>query len=242
LQVEGRRIEPGLGVVGEVRDRAGVAVSVAVGERALVEKSLVPETNTGKTVSVFVAGELAATIELQENWRDGLAETFVALRELGIVAEVLSGDPQATVALGNVVSVQAGLTPAQKLARVEEQVGRGRTVLFVGDGLNDAAAMSAAQASVAMRSGADLARASAMAVFVGHDLRFLPRAIWLARAARRSIKINLMFAAGYNLVGMTLAAAGLLHPIAAALLMLGSSVFVSINALRTGRDLTNVGR
>jgi cation transport ATPase len=140
------------------------------------------------------------------------------------------------------VAVLGGLTAEQKLARVEALVGANRTVLFVGDGLNDAAAMSAAQASIAMRTGADLARASAMAVFVGDDLRFLPRAIRLARAARRSIRINLLFAAGYNLMGMALAAAGLLHPVAAALLMLGSSVFVSINALRTGRDLTNVGR
>jgi cation transport ATPase len=185
------------------------------------------------------------------------------LRALGIKAEVLSGDPRAAEALGDYASlantpntvcnvirnklsgggaqevkgvvVRAGLTPAQKLERIEELAGAGRTVLFVGDGINDAAAMSAAHGSIAMRGGADLARASSMAVFVGDDLRFLPQAIVLARAARRSIRINLLFAAAYNLAGMALAAAGMLHPVAAALLMLGSSVFVSVNALRTGR-------
>jgi P-type E1-E2 ATPase len=161
---------------------------------------------------------------------------------LGIQTEVLSGDSRAGEMLGSAVAVRAGLTPAQKHLRVEELGGASRTVLFVGDGINDAAAMSAAQASIAMRSGADLARASAMAVFVGDDLRFLPRAIRVARAARRSIRSNLLFASAYNLAGMALAAAGVLHPVAAALLMLGSSVFVSVTSLRAGRDIRPVER
>jgi cation transport ATPase len=93
--------------------------------------------------------------------------------------------------------------------------------------------MSAAQASIAMQAGAELTHAAAMAVFAGEDLRFLPRAIAVGRAARRSIRVNLGFAVAYNAVGMALAAAGLLHPVAAALLMVGSSAFVSVNALRT---------
>jgi len=159
------------------------------------------------------------------------------LSGLGIEASVLSGDPRAADVLRELpVSVKAGLTPAQKLAEVEAAVRAGRTVVFAGDGINDAAAMSAAHASVAMQSGAELARATSMAVFVGDDLRFLPRAIELARAVRKSIRRNLLFAAGYNLAGMALAAAGVLHPVAAALLMLGSSVFVSVGALRSGRS------
>jgi P-type E1-E2 ATPase len=111
-------------------------------------------------------------------------------------------------------------------------VAAGHEVVFVGDGVNDAAAMSSAQASIAMQAGADLARAAAMAVFAGDDLRFLPQAIRVARAARRSISTNLRFAAAYNLIGMALAAAGILHPVVAALLMVGSSALVSANALR----------
>jgi cation transport ATPase len=84
-----------------------------------------------------------------------------------------------------------------------------------------------------MQAGAELTHAAAMAVFACGDLRFLPRAIAVARAARRSIRTNLGFAAAYNAVGMALAAAGVLHPVAAALLMVGSSAFVSVNALRT---------
>jgi P-type E1-E2 ATPase len=129
--------------------------------------------------------------------------------------------------------MRAGLTPQEKQGRVRELITAGRCVAFVGDGVNDAAAMSAAQASIVMQTGAELARAAAMAVFAGDDLRFLPRAIRVARSARRSIHTNLWFAAAYNAAGMALAAAGMLHPVAAALLMAGSSAFVSIRALRT---------
>jgi cation transport ATPase len=230
------------------------------------------DTAMGRMVHIFVDGELVAMVELEERWRAGLTETFDELHGLGVEIEVLSGDSAAATALADQigpsnkpfdgwnklrykpydkdglcgervnVAVFGGMTPAQKLARVEELAAADRTILFVGDGLNDAAAMSAAQGSIVMRGGAELARASAMAVFVGDDLRLLPRAIGVARAARRSVRTNLLFAAAYNVVGMALAAAGMLHPVAAALLMLGSSVFVSINALRAGRAVTPVRR
>jgi heavy metal translocating P-type ATPase len=236
MQISERKIEPGRGVVATVRDAAGPAIKVAIGEAELRGGNVPSTLNGGKSVYVFIEDQLAATIEFEERWRAGLSETFAALRELDLAIEVLSGDPQAAGVLGDAVVVRAGLTPAQKLSRIEELQSAGRTVLFVGDGINDAAAMSAAHGSIAMRGGADLARASSMAVFVGDDLRFLSLAIGFARVARRSIRINLLFAAAYNLAGMALAAAGVLHPVAAALLMLGSSVFVSVNALRAGRE------
>lgn len=235
-----RQIEPGRGVRAEVRDVSGAEFQLAVGEWELGAQKAVPAHNGGKSVYVFVDGELAATVELEERWREGLSDALNGLRELGVSAEVLSGDPRAAEDLGDGVMVRGGLTPVQKLARIEELVSAGRTVLFVGDGINDAAAMSGAHGSIAMRGGAELARASSMAVFVGDDLRFLPQAIILARVARRSIRTNLLFAAGYNLAGMALAAMGVLHPVAAALLMLGSSVFVSVNALRAGRQPSRI--
>jgi cation transport ATPase len=225
------------------------------------------DTATGKTVYVFVDGVLAAQVELEESWRTGLSETFDELLQLGVAIEVLSGDSTAVAALSDQIApthkpldvdnllrgkpsdgeglcgergkaaVYGGVTPARKQARVEALVHAGRTVLFVGDGLNDAGALSVAQGSIAMRGGADLARASSMAVFVGDDLRFLPRAIRLARATRRSIRANLLFAGAYNIAGMALAAGGVLHPVVAALLMLGSSLFVSVNSLRTSRGI-----
>ena len=252
-----RRIEPGQGVVALVADESGLPVEIRVGERELVGCQ-VPSANRREAKEIFVSvgGRLAATVELAETWREGLDEALRALHALGVETEILTGDPHAAGSFagaglsrdrGNGEDtnpgrglkpfqppvIRAGMTPEGKLARVEELKTAGRCVAFVGDGVNDAAAMSAAQASIAMQAGAELARAAAMAVFAGDDLRFLPRAIRAARAARRSIHTNLLFAAAYNTAGMALAAAGVLHPVVAALLMVGSSAFVSVRALRS---------
>ena len=252
-----RRIEPGQGVVALVADESGLPVEIRVGERELVGCQ-VPSANRREAKEIFVSvgGRLAATVELAETWREGLDEALRALHALGVETEILTGDPHAAGSFagaglsrdrGNGEDtnpgrglkpfqppvIRAGMTPEGKLARVEELKTAGRCVAFVGDGVNDAAAMSAAQASIAMQAGAELARAAAMAVFAGDDLRFLPRAIRVARAARRSIHTNLLFAAAYNTAGMALAAAGVLHPVVAALLMVGSSAFVSVRALRS---------
>ena len=279
IKVRERRIMPGQGVVALVTDESERPVEIRVGERELLDggaSSLAvnaerrepafaleaPATKpnpameaAGKEVFVFVDGALAAKIELAETWREGLDEALRALQELGIEAEILTGDPHAAgsfagagsfggpgnagntnpgggAMLSRPLVIRAGLTPEEKLARVVELKRAGRCVAFVGDGVNDAAAMSAAQASVAMQAGAELARAAAMGVFAGDDLRFLPQAVRVARAARRSVATNLLFAAAYNTAGMALAAAGMLHPVVAALLMVGSSAFVTVNALR----------
>jgi cation transport ATPase len=251
-----RRIEPGQGVVALVADESGQPVEIRVGERELVGcQVLSANRREAKEIFVSVGGRLAATVELAETWREGLDEALRALHALGVETEILTGDPHATGSFSGAglsrdrangedtnpgrglkpfrpPVIRAGLTPEGKLARMEELKTAGRCVAFVGDGVNDAAAMSAAQGSIAMQAGAELARAAAMAVFAGDDLRFLPRAIRVARAARRSIHTNLLFAAAYNAAGMALAAAGVLHPVVAALLMVGSSAFVSVRALR----------
>jgi cation transport ATPase len=242
VKVLSRRIEPGSGVVATVSCE-GREVELAVGERVLggVAGERAREER-GKAVYVFCGGALVATIELEEKWRLGLRECFSLVNALGLHVEVLSGDPLAESGLGQAGTesgsgcvVRGGLTPGQMHERVASLVAEGRVVVFVGDGLNDAAAMSASHVSIAMSGGTELARASAGAVFVGEDLRFLPHAISVARAARKSVRLNLFFAAGYNGVGVILAALGWLHPVVAALLMVGSSAFVSVYALRAGR-------
>src|SRR5690606_11820262 len=127
---------------------------------------------------------------------------------------------------------ESGLDPSAKEARVRELQAEGRHILFVGDGINDSAAMSQADCSVAMASGADLTRLEASAVCIGNKLETLPQAMDLCREVRRGIYWNMRFAAIYNVAGMALAAAGLLHPVAAALLMVASSATVSFRALR----------
>jgi heavy metal translocating P-type ATPase len=262
VMVRDRQIVPGLGVVAEVSQENFTFQEIAVGEPELLTRKevgvagqkekchVLRDTFLGKEVCVFVDGKLAARVELAERWRAGVVEALVALRGLGVEAEVLSGDPEAErVLLGSMgemagseagqrpalpgIVVRGGMTPQAKHARVEEWVKAGRCVAFFGDGVNDAAAMSAAEVSVAMRGGSELARASAMAVFAGEDWRFIPQATRVARATRRGIRANLWFASIYNIIGMALAAGGVLHPVAAALLMVGSSVLVSVRAMRS---------
>ncbi len=194
---------------------------------------------TGKQVGVSVGGEWVAVAGVGEVWRLGLEEAVAQLGELRLQLEVLTGDPVPPAGLP--VPVTGGLAPEDKVDRVQELKSQGRTVLFVGDGINDAAAMAESTASLAMGGGSELARASAMAVFTGTDLRFLPDAVRLSRAVVRSVHGNLRFAAAYNVAGMALAAAGVLHPVVAALLMVGSSLFVSVRSLHASGGLSGSG-
>ncbi len=221
-----------------ISDKFSVSQSTAE-EEAKADCNLLSDKFSGvsgaKVTGVWVDGELAAVAVVGEVWRAGLDEAAAELAALGLRAEVLTGDPHPPDGLP--VPVSGGLSPEDKVARVKALAGEGRAVLFVGDGINDAAAMAEASVSVAMGGGSDLARASATAVFTGTDLRFLPEAVRLARAVVRGVRANLRFAAAYNAVGMALAAAGVLHPVVAALLMVGSSAFVSVRALRSGGGL-----
>jgi P-type E1-E2 ATPase len=126
------------------------------------------------------------------------------------------------------------LKPEDKAAIIRERQASGSRVVFVGDGLNDGPALAVADASLAIRQGSNLARSNAMAVVAGESLGTLSQAVELSRRVLRAIESNLRFAAGYNTIGMAIAAAGWLHPILAALLMAGSSFFVSARVLRVG--------
>lgn len=221
-----RRVVPGCGVEAVVAGRA-----VQVGSARWL--GLNSESGDGR-IEVVVAGRHAASVAYAEAWREGVAEALAELRDLGVAGEVLSGDASWTAPELHGAPVLAGLSPAEKTARVETLRRAGRVVVFVGDGINDAGAMGAADGAIAMHGGTALAQAAAPAVFLGDDLRFLPAAIRQARGVRAGVAGNLRFAAAYNVLGMAFAATGLLHPVGAALLMLGSSAFVAVRALRGG--------
>jgi len=129
--------------------------------------------------------------------------------------------------------IQGGLTPKQKAAHLTALMQAGHRVGFVGDGVNDAAAMREASVGIALAHGAGVTTTGAGAVLYGGDLRTLPWAVALSRQVRNSIRSNLLFAAAYNALGIALAATGLLHPVASALLMVVSSFTVSWRALRS---------
>jgi P-type Cu2+ transporter len=161
------------------------------------------------------------------------------LRGLGLRTHVSSGDADAAVAafasrLG-IDDAHARQRPEDKLAFVRGLQAEGRVVAMVGDGLNDAPVLAGADVSLAMDSGAALAQRAADLVMTGPTLARIPAAVAVARRTRAVIRQNLGWALGYNVVAIPLAAAGLVTPWIAALGMAGSSLMVTLNALRLTR-------
>ena len=175
--------------------------------------------------------------------RTDAAETIAALRQRGLSVEILSGDLAAPVAkvaaaLG-VENWRAGLTPAEKSEAIAARGRDGRRVLMVGDGLNDAPALANAHAAMAPGSALDASQNAADLVFSGEGLGAVVAAFDVARSARRRALENFAFAALYNLIAAPAAMFGFINPFVAALAMSGSSLAVTLNALRTGRGRTS---
>lgn len=168
--------------------------------------------------------------------RADAAETIARLRGMGLSVEILSGDLAGPVRdIARDVGVdhwRAGLTPFDKAAIVESLKADGRKVLMVGDGLNDAAALAKAHASMAPGAAVDAAQNAADLVFTGEGLEAVVEAIDTAVEARRRALENFGFSALYNLVATPAAMAGLINPFIAALAMSGSSMVVLLNAAR----------
>ncbi len=150
--------------------------------------------------------------------------------------EILSGDREPAVALVagelGVSRYEAGLKPADKIARLEALASAGHRPLMVGDGLNDAPALAAAHVSISPISAAHVAQAQADALFLGERLMPVADALRIAAKARRLMVENLWLSAVYNLIAVPLAVLGLVTPLVAALAMSSSSILVTLNALR----------
>jgi Cu2+-exporting ATPase len=168
------------------------------------------------------------------------AKAFVhELKARGLEVELLSGDPspalQRVARELNIETARGGLTPKEKLDRVRALEAEGAVVVMVGDGVNDAPVLAAAQVSIAMGGGADLAKITADAVLLGDDLSLLTDGLRWARQTRRVIRQNVTWALAYNLCALPLAALGWVAPWLAALGMSASSLLVTVNALRLHR-------
>ncbi len=150
--------------------------------------------------------------------------------------EILSGDREPAVALAarelGVARYEAGLKPADKIARLKALESGGRRVLMVGDGLNDAPALAAAHVSISPIAAAHVAQAHADALFLGDRLAPVADALRIATRARRLMVENLALSAVYNAIAVPLSVLGLVTPLIAALAMSGSSILVTLNALR----------
>ena len=190
-------------------------------------------------VAVSANGKPVGAFALADALKPDTAEAIGRLKKHGIDVYIMSGDNQGTV---EYVAKQLGIahafgnmSPRDKAAEVQKLKAAGKTVAMVGDGINDAPALAAANVSFAMKGGADVAEHTASATLMQHSVNQLADALLVSQATLKNIKQNLFFAFFYNILGIPLAALGFLNPVIAGAAMAASSVSVLGNALRLKR-------
>lgn len=190
-------------------------------------------------VAVSVNGKPIGAFALADALKADTAEAIGRLKKHGIDVYIMSGDNQGTV---EYVAKQLGIahafgnmSPRDKATEVQKLKTAGKTVAMVGDGINDAPALAAANVSFAMKGGADVAEHTASATLMQHSVNQLADALLVSQATLKNIKQNLFFAFFYNILGIPLAALGFLNPVIAGAAMAASSVSVLGNALRLKR-------
>jgi len=163
-------------------------------------------------------------------------QTITGLRKLGYGVELLTGDKKSiareTANLLGIDTWQAEVSPTDKLARLDELKAQGHLTLMIGDGINDAPALASAYASASPAGAADVSRAAADIILQGDKLSGLITALGTAKDAQKRVFENLSLAVIYNMIAVPLAVFGMVTPMIAALAMSGSSMLVTLNALR----------
>jgi Cu+-exporting ATPase len=234
--------------VGAAHSR-GVAADIGVGANTHVGAAAPSDDATNAHVGagpregggtvIVIDGVFAGAVDFVDLPPAGAAETVAKLRALGIEPVMITGDRKATAeriaADVGIARVHAEVKPTGKAALVEAERAGGKRVAMVGDGINDAPALAAADLGVALASGTDIAAAAADVTLLRGGITALPTALSLARATLRTIRRNLVAAFIYNAVCIPIAAAGLLSPVLASAAMSLSSVSVLLSSLRLRR-------
>jgi Cu+-exporting ATPase len=242
------QVQPGRGLTAKVED-----YNCIIGNESLFRELFgrapanFPPPKPGTTrIYVALDNQTVGCFDARDNLKPDAAESVAALRRAGLRIIMLTGDSAAAAApianQAGIDEVEAGLDPAAKLARIRKLQERGLRVAMVGDGINDSGALAQADAGLAMGTGADLAQEAGDVLLLRAQPSSVPAALDLAGATLRIMRENLIWAAGYNLLGIPLAA-GFLYPFfhiqltpwEAAAAMALSSVSVLMNSLRLRR-------
>ena len=245
--IEGAREEPGHGVLADLDgDELRLGRPDWCDCQMLADNLLAADPEV--SVIAFARGSERVVFAVRQGLRHDAVVTIATLQRAGYRVEILSGDREGPVeALAHRLGIadwRAGQKPADKIARIEALKTEGRKVLMVGDGLNDAPSLAAAHVSLSPVTAVHLSQAAADAVFLGEKLAPVADALAISRKAHALMRQNLWLAVVYNAIAVPIAIAGYVTPLIAALAMSGSSVIVTLNALRARKaaPLSEAGR
>ena len=220
-------------------EKAGYGASLLDSAGTAAEPGRRSENNTAAVAGDLVQARALAVFTFSDPVKPEAAHTVASLKAAGIETVLLTGDqPESARRAADqagIETVVAGVSPEGKVGAIRELQDAGKIVAMVGDGVNDAAALAAADLGIALATGTDAAIGAADITLVNPSLGAITQAINVSRATLRNIKENLAWAFGYNIVAIPLAAAGMLNPGLAGAFMATSSVLVVLNSLRLNR-------
>lgn len=233
--VDNVQVVPGQGVRGRQGDRA-IAIGSPAFAAAFCGAAVAPPPHPGHWIALVDESGPQAWFEVDDQPRAEAADVVRALQARGLEVELLTGDSSdAGVTLAaelDIGIVHSGVPPDEKLARIRQLQASGEIVTMVGDGLNDAPVLAAADCSFAVNEATDLAKSRADGILVNPTLTPLLLAFNVARRSRRVVRQNMAWAIGYNGLAVPLAAGGMIPPWLAAIGMSLSSLLVVLNSLR----------
>ena len=230
------KMEVGQGIQAELEQVGTIKVGKPDYCGLILPKNLEDIWKIASIVAVSINDEPVGAFALTDTLKNDSLHAIQRLQQQNIDVVIMSGDQQSVVdyiakQLG-IKKAFGGLSPRDKAEQIQKLKDLGHVVAMVGDGINDAPALAAANVSFAMKSGSDIAEQTASATLMQHSVNQLVDALFIARATLKNIKQNLFFALIYNILGIPLAAFGFLNPVIAGAAMAMSSISVLMNALR----------
>ena len=230
------KMEVGQGIQAELEQVGTIKVGKPDYCGLILPKNLEDIWQIASIVAVSINDEPIGAFALTDTLKNDSLHAIQRLQQQNIDVVIMSGDQQSVVdyiakQLG-IKKAFGGLSPRDKAEQIQKLKALGHVVAMVGDGINDAPALAAANVSFAMKSGSDIAEQTASATLMQHSVNQLVDALFIARATLKNIKQNLFFALIYNILGIPLSALGFLNPVIAGAAMAMSSISVLMNALR----------